>query len=112
MKAERRIISKRCMLQYIPVDIFRASFKFFMRDKIREKIKGGKRDETLFSALYCANTFTNCILNNLNIVGPLSKMKPCTRKGPKIGKKKTLESCVVQTLDNQVNAVVGAHMKE
>jgi uncharacterized membrane protein (UPF0127 family) len=51
-------------------------------------------------------------LNNLKIIGPLSKMKPCTRKGPKIGKKKTLESCVVQTLDNQVNAVVGAHMKE
>ena len=30
-------------------------------------------------------------LNNLNIVGPRSKMKPCTRRGPKIGKK-TLES--------------------
>ncbi len=26
-------------------------------------------------------------LNNLKIVGPLSKMKPCTRRGPKIGKK-------------------------
>ena len=49
-------------------------------------------------------------LNNLKIVGPLSKMKPCTRRGPKIGKK-TLESCVVLTFDNQVNAVVGAHMK-
>jgi hypothetical protein len=24
--------------------------------------------------------------NNLKIVGPLSKMKPCTRRGPKIGK--------------------------
>ena len=50
-------------------------------------------------------------LNNLKIVGPLSKMKPCTRRGPKIGKK-TLESCDVQIFDNQVNAVVGAHMKE
>ena len=49
-------------------------------------------------------------LNNLKIVGPLSKMKPCTRRGPKIGKK-TLENCVVQTFDNQVNAVVGAHIK-
>ncbi len=39
-------------------------------------------------------------LNNLKIVGPLSKMKPCTRSGPKI--------CNVQTFDNQVNA----HMKE
>ncbi len=51
MKAERRIISKRCMLQYIPGDIFRASFKFFMVDKLREKMEGSKRDETFFSAL-------------------------------------------------------------
>jgi hypothetical protein len=51
------------MLQYIPVDIFRASFKLFMGDKLREKMEGGKRDETFFSALYCANTITNCILN-------------------------------------------------
>jgi hypothetical protein len=50
------------MLQYIPVDIFRASFKFFMGDKLRKKMEGGKRDETFFSALYCANTFPNCIL--------------------------------------------------
>jgi hypothetical protein len=41
-------------------------------------------------------------LNNLKIVGPVSKMKPCTRRGPKIGKK-TLESFDVQTFDNQVN---------
>jgi hypothetical protein len=26
-------------------------------------------------------------LYNLKIVGPLSKMKPCTRRSPKIGKK-------------------------
>ncbi len=45
MKAERSIISKRCMLQYIPVDIFRASFKVFMVDKLREKMEGGKRNE-------------------------------------------------------------------
>ncbi len=50
------------MLQYIPVAIFRASFKFFMGDKLRKKKEGDKRDETFFSALYCANTFTNCIL--------------------------------------------------
>jgi hypothetical protein len=30
-------------------------------------------------------------LNNLKIVGPLSKMKPCTRRGPNIGKKNTRE---------------------
>ncbi len=35
MKAERRIISKRCVLQYIPVEIFRASFKFFMGDILK-----------------------------------------------------------------------------
>jgi hypothetical protein len=39
------------MIQYIPGDIFRASFKFFMGDKLREKKEGGKRDETFFSAL-------------------------------------------------------------
>jgi hypothetical protein len=38
-------------------------------------------------------------------------MKPCTRRVPKIGKK-TLESCNIQNFDNQVKAVVGAHMKE
>jgi hypothetical protein len=46
----------------------------------------------------------------LKIVGPLSKMKPCTRKVPKIGKKPR-ELCV-QNFENQVKAVVGAHMKE
>ncbi len=35
MKAERRIISKRCVLQYIPVEIFRASFKFFLGDTLK-----------------------------------------------------------------------------
>jgi hypothetical protein len=40
------------MVEYIPGGIFRASFKFCMGDKLREKIKGGKRgDETFFSAL-------------------------------------------------------------
>ncbi len=51
MKAERRIISKRCMVQYIPAGIFRASFKFGMGDKLREKMEGGQKDETFFSAL-------------------------------------------------------------
>jgi hypothetical protein len=39
------------MVQYIPGGIFRASFKFCMGDKLREKIGRGKRDETFFSAL-------------------------------------------------------------
>jgi hypothetical protein len=47
----------------------------------------------------------------LKIVGHISKLKPCTRRVPQIGKK-TQESCDVQHFDNQVNAVVGAHMKE
>jgi hypothetical protein len=58
------------MLQYILVDIFRASFKFFMGDKLREKMEGGKRDEMFFSALYCANTFTNCILKQFENCRP------------------------------------------
>ncbi len=39
------------MLQYIPVDIFRASFKFRMGDKFMEQMEGGKKDDTFFSAL-------------------------------------------------------------
>jgi hypothetical protein len=39
------------MVQYIPGGIFRASFKFCMGDILREKMEGGKRDETFFSAL-------------------------------------------------------------
>jgi hypothetical protein len=39
------------MVEYIPNGIFRASFKFCMGDKLREKMEGGKRDETFFSAL-------------------------------------------------------------
>jgi hypothetical protein len=46
----------------------------------------------------------------LKIVGPLSKMKPCTRIISKIGK--NTESSDVQNFDNQMKAVGGAHMKE
>jgi hypothetical protein len=51
LKAEGCIISKRCMVEYIAGGIFRVSFKFYMGDKLREKMEGGKRDETFFSAL-------------------------------------------------------------
>ncbi len=51
MKAESRIISKRSMVEYIPGGISRSSFKFCMGDKLREKMEGGKRDETFFNAL-------------------------------------------------------------
>ena len=39
------------MVQNIPGGIFKASFKFCMGDKLREKMEGGKRDET-FSMLF------------------------------------------------------------
>ncbi len=65
-----------------------------------------------FSVHFTVQTSLQIVfLNNLKILGPLSKMKPYTRRGPKIGKK-SLESSDVQTFDNQVIAVVGAHMKE
>ncbi len=44
----------------------------------------------------------------MKIGGPLSKIKPRTRSDPKIEKK--LESCNVTNFDNQVNAVVSAHI--
>jgi hypothetical protein len=37
--------------RYIPGVIFRASFKFCVGVKLREKMEGGKRDEMFFSAL-------------------------------------------------------------
>jgi len=43
LKADSRIISKSCMVEYIPLGIFRSSFKFGMGDKLREKMKGEKR---------------------------------------------------------------------
>jgi hypothetical protein len=39
------------MIEYIPGDIFRASFKFCIGEKLREQMEGGKSDETFFSAL-------------------------------------------------------------
>jgi hypothetical protein len=82
LKAERNIISERHMIQYIPGDIFRASFKFCMRDKLRG-VKGMKR----FSVHLNVHTPIQIVfLNNFENVGPLSKMKPCTRRGPTIGK--------------------------
>jgi hypothetical protein len=77
------------MIEYIPGDIFRASFKkeFCMGDKLREKMEGGKRIK-LFSVHFNVHTPIQIVfLNNLKIVGPLSKMKPCTRRDPKISKK-------------------------
>jgi hypothetical protein len=50
------------------------------------------------------------ILNNFEKCRSPSKINPCTMSGPEIGKK-VLESCNVQNVNNQMNAVVGAHMK-
>jgi hypothetical protein len=88
LKAERGIISKRCMLQYIPGNIFRTFFKFFMGDKLREKMGGGVKGMKRFSVHFNVHTPIQIVFwNNLKIVDPLSKMKPCTRGGPMIGKK-------------------------
>ncbi len=43
MKAERCIISERRMIQYIPLGIFRASFKFCMGDELKEKMEGRQK---------------------------------------------------------------------
>jgi hypothetical protein len=72
------------MVEYIPVGIFRASFKFCMGDKLREKmVKGMKR----FSVHFNVHTPIQIVfLNNFeNCSSPL-KMKPRTRSDPKIGK--------------------------
>jgi hypothetical protein len=50
------------MVEYIPNGSFRSSFKFCMGDKLREKMEGGKRDETFFGALYFSQTYTKCVL--------------------------------------------------
>ncbi len=42
MKADSRIISKGCMVEYILLGIFRSSFKFCLGEKLREKMEGGK----------------------------------------------------------------------
>ncbi len=64
MKAEIRIISYRCMVQYIPGGIYRASFKFCMGDKLRENMEGGKRDETFYVHLNVHTPIQIVFLNN------------------------------------------------
>ena len=75
-----------------------------MGDKLRKKMEGVNGTKH-FSVHFNVHTHIQVvILKFFKIVGPLSKMKPCTRRVPKI--------CNVQNFDNQVKAVVGAHMKE
>jgi len=88
LKADSCIISKRCMMiEYIPDGSFRSFFKFCMGDKLREKWRGVKGMKFFQCTLICTNLNKLCSLKILKIVDPLSKMKPCTRRVPKIGKK-------------------------
>jgi hypothetical protein len=75
------------MVEYIPLGIFRYSFKFCMGEKLREKMDGGKGMKRFSVHFICTNLCKMCSLKTLKIVGPFSKMKPCTRKVPKIGQK-------------------------
>jgi hypothetical protein len=75
------------MVEYIPLGIFRSSFKFCMGDKLREKMEGVKGMNVFQCTLICTNLYKMGSLTFLKIVGPLSKMKPCTRRVPKTGKK-------------------------
>ncbi len=72
------------MLQYIPVDIFRA---IFMGDKLRKKMEGVKGIKRFSVHFILQAPLQIVFLNNLKIVCPLSKMKPCTMSGPEISKK-------------------------
>jgi hypothetical protein len=75
------------MVEYIQLGIFRSSFKFCMGDKLREKMEGEKGMKRFSVHFNLHKPIKLCSLKTLKIVGPLSKMKPCTRKVPKIGKK-------------------------
>jgi hypothetical protein len=50
------------MLKYIPGDIFKASCKFSMGNKLREKMEGGKRAETCFSVHFNVHTPKQIVL--------------------------------------------------
>jgi hypothetical protein len=75
------------MVEYIPGGIFRASFKFCMGDKIREKMEGVKVSKR-FSVHFNVHTHIQIgFLNNFENCRSLSEMKPCTRRVPNTGKK-------------------------
>ncbi len=89
------------MVEYIPDVIFRSSFKFCMGDKLREKMEGGKRDETL--QIVFLKKFENC----------RSTFKTETlHQESSQDRYNTLKSCNVHNFYNQVKVVVAAHMKE
>jgi hypothetical protein len=78
------------VLQYIPVEIFRASFKFFMGGTLRKKKEGGGGVKGIkrFSVHFTVQTPLQIVfLNNFENCRSPSKMNPCTRTGPEISKK-------------------------
>jgi len=89
LKAERRIISKRCMVVYILLGTSGLPLNSVWGTNSGRKLRGGKgvkRFSVHFNLhkpiqIVFFKNFENCT------VGPLSKMKPCTRRVPKIGKK-------------------------
>jgi hypothetical protein len=56
-----------------------------MEDKLREEMEGGERDERFSVHFNVHIPLQTVILNNLKILGPLQKMKPCTMRGHEIG---------------------------
>jgi hypothetical protein len=83
-----------------------------MGEKLREKMEGVKRIKR-FSVHFNLQTPIRIVfLNNFeNCRSPL-KNETLHRGRSQDRWKKTLDSCDVQNFDNQINAVVGAHMKE
>ncbi len=58
-----------------------------MGDKLRDKMEGGVKGMKFFLVHFNLHKPIQIVFfKNLKIVGPLSKMKPCTRRVPKIGK--------------------------
>jgi hypothetical protein len=58
-----------------------------MRDKFMDQMEGGKKDD-IFSVHFNVHIpLQIVILNNFENSRSPSKMKPCTRRVPKIGKK-------------------------
>jgi hypothetical protein len=71
------------MIQYIPGDIFRASYSVW-GDKIWEKMEGGKRMKRLSVHFNVHTPIQIVFLSNFKNCKSPSKMKPCTRRDPKI----------------------------
>jgi hypothetical protein len=78
------------MVEYIPLCIFRSSFKFSMGDKLREKMEG-ERDETFFSAFYWHKPIQIVFFKNFENCGSPFKNETLHQENSK----EQLESCNV-----------------